>query len=69
MDEKLYLFGKEVLIDGKETTMKECVDRMVEDCRIIMFALNSTPEYWDIAETVKNDLFNVLSKAYWTMWW
>ena len=69
MDEKLYLFGKEVLIDGKETTVKECVDRMVDDCKLIVLALSGIPENWVVAETAKNDLFKVLSQAYWTMWW
>ena len=69
MTEKLYMFGKEVLIDGKEVTMRECVDRMVEDCKLIILALSSVSENWAVAETAKNDLFNVLSKVYWTMWW
>ena len=69
MNEKLYMFGEEVLVDGKEVTMRECVGRMVEDCKIIIFALNSIPEDWLIAETAKNDLFKVLSKVYWAMWW
>lgn len=69
MTEKLYMFGKEVLIDGKDVTMQECVDRMVEDCKLIVLALNSIPEDWVVAETAKNDLFKVLSKVYWAMWW
>ena len=69
MTEKLYMFGKEVLIDGKEITMQECVDRMVEDCKLIILALNGVPEDWAVAETAKNDLFKVLSKVFWAMWW
>jgi len=69
MTEKLYMFGKEVLIDGKEVTLKEAVDRMVEDCKLVLLALDSVEEDYDLAETAKNDLFNVLSKVYWAMWW
>ena len=70
MTDKLYMFGEAVLIDGKETTLLECVDRMVEDCRVIISSLYITAdEYWDVADAAKNDLFKVLSKVYWAMWW
>ena len=69
MGEQLYMFGKEVLVDGERVTMRKCVDRMVEDCKIIIFALSRISEDWLIAETAKNDLFKVLSKVYWAMWW
>ena len=70
MTDKLYMFGKEVLIDGQEVTMKECVDRMVEDCKLIVDSLyEDVEENWVIAETAKNDLFRVLSKVFWAMWW
>ena len=69
MTDKLYMFGTEVLIDDKETTLKECVDRMVKDCKIILLALDGIAENYAVAEVAKNDLFKVLSKAYWAMWW
>lgn len=69
MTDKLYMFGEVVLIDGKEVTMLECVDRMVEDCKLIISALEQIEEDWVVAEAAKNDLFKVLSKAYWAMWW
>lgn len=69
MTDKLYMFGKEVLIDEKEVTLKECIDRMVEDCKLILLALHSVEEDYAVAEAAKNDLFKVLSKVYWAMWW
>ena len=69
MGEKLYLFGKEVLIDGRVVTMQECVDRMVEDCKLIILAIKRLPEDWTVAEAAKDDLFKVLSKVFWAMWW
>lgn len=65
----MYIFGKEVIIDGKHVTQQECIDRMVEDCKIILLELDKIEENWDAAEAAKNDLFNVLSKVYWAMWW
>lgn len=70
MTDKLYMFGKEVLIDGKEVTMLECIDRMVEDCKLIVAALyENVEEDYTTADTAKDDLFKVLSKVYWAMWW
>lgn len=70
MTDKLYMFGEEVLIDGKETTLQACIDRMVEDCKLIIAALyEKVEEDWVVAEAAKNDLFKVLSKVYWAMWW
>lgn len=54
-------------IDGAELTQLQCIDRMVEDCKII---LTSDDFYeYDKMEAAKNDLFMVLSKVYWAMWW
>ena len=54
-------------INGEELTQIQCIDRMVEDCKIIL-----TSDDWnefDKMEAAKNDLFDILSKVYWAMWW
>lgn len=57
-------------IDGDELTQRQCIDRMVEDCKTIVDALESDEgEDFDTANTAKDDLFKVLSKVYWAMWW
>lgn len=68
--EPLYLFGEKVLIDNNEVNLRQCIDIMVDDCKLIMSALyESVEENWTVAEAAKNDLFKVLSKVYWAMWW
>lgn len=56
-------------IDGAELTQRQCIDRMVEDCKTIMTELNADEEDFEAADAVKDDLFKVLSKVYWAMWW
>lgn len=56
-------------IDGEELTQRQCIDRMVEDCAVILKS-----DFWGFddqekMEAAKNDLFKVLSKVYWAMWW
>lgn len=67
MGEPLYTDCGKVLIDGKETTQLQCIDRMVEDCKIIL----TSDDFYehDKMGAAKNDLFMVLSKVYWAMWW
>ena len=67
MEVPLYLYGEKILIDGQETTQRQCIDRMVEDCKIVLTA-DDFYEY-DKMEAAKNDLFMVISKVYWAMWW
>ena len=78
MDQTLYLFGEKVLIDGKEVTQRQCIDRMVEDCKTILLYDHSAEfDDWkeeqnyamNVIDPVKNDLFMVLSKVYWALWW
>lgn len=54
-------------IDGEELTQLQCIDRMIEDCKIILISDDFTE--FDKMEAAKNDLFMVLSKVYWAMWW
>lgn len=77
LDQPLYMWGEKVLVDGEETTQRKCIDRMVEDCKAIL--LHDECEFTDykeenkhfmsVVEPAKNDLFMVLSKVYWAMWW
>ena len=73
MDDTLYMYGEKVLIDGQETTQRRCIDRMVEDCKIILLTnecdFKTWMDYMNVIEPAKNDLFMVLSKVYWAMWW
>lgn len=54
-------------IDGEELTQLQCIDRMIEDCKIILTSDDFTE--FDKMDAAKNDLFMVLSKVYWAMWW
>ena len=54
-------------IDGEEFTQRQCIDRMVEDCKVLL--LKDAYDDYDEMDAAKNDLFKVLSKVYWAMWW
>ena len=60
-------------IDGEELTQRQCIDRMVEDCKIILLydEVGDDMEFtgWKKTDAAKDDLFKVLSKVYWSMWW
>lgn len=66
------------IINGDELTQKQCIDRMVEDCKIVLL-YNGGANFDDFKEEekyfkdvicpAKDDLFMVLSKVYWSMWW
>ena len=77
-EQPLAMWGEKVLIDGEETTQLKCIDRMVEDCKTILLYgegigfdnYKEEEEYFkSVVEPAKNDLFMVLSKVYWAMWW
>jgi len=76
-EQPLYMWGDKVLLDGRETTQLECINRMVEDCKIILLhnddmfhTFEETKKHFmSVVEPAKNDLFMVLSKVYWAMWW
>lgn len=77
-DQTLYMWGEKVLIDGEEVTQRQCIDRMVEDCKIILLYNGGTNfDDWkeeekyvaDVVDPAKNDLFMIFSKIYWAMWW
>lgn len=54
-------------IDDKELNQMQCINRMVEDCKAIL-TLDEFKEF-DKIDAAKDDLFKVLSKVYWAMWW
>lgn len=74
-------------IDNETLTQRQCIDRMVEDCKTILLADEFTDKEYDEmfkdskklmsmhqerekqADVAKDDLFKVLSKVYWAMWW
>lgn len=65
------------IINDDELTQEQCIDRMVKDCRIILLYNDNMfddfkkgDEYIkNVVEPAKNDLFKILSKVYWAMWW
>lgn len=58
-------------IDGRNLSQIECIDRMVEDCKIILLGDKwfSDEDEWNKINAAKDDLFKVLSKVFWVMWW
>ena len=65
-------------IDGETLTQIQCIDRMIEDCKVILlFNGGSDFDDWkeenkyfeDVVDPAKDDLLKVLSKVYWAMWW
>lgn len=63
LDYKERLFN----VDGKELTHRQCIDRMVEDCKCIL--LDDTGYDFETINAYKDDLFKVLSQCFWAMWW
>lgn len=54
-------------IDGEELTQMQCIHRMVDDCMIFLQG-DEFVEY-EYMNAAKDDLFKVLSKVFWLMWW
>lgn len=54
-------------IDGEELTQMQCINRMADDCAVIL--KSDEYEEFEKMDTAKNDLFKVLSKVFWAMWW
>lgn len=50
-------------INGEELNEKECIFRMIEDCKIIL----DTSEYENFAE--RNAAKNVLKECIWSLWY
>ena len=54
-------------IDGERLTQLQCIDRMVEDCKVALLSDDFTER--DQMDTAMRDLFKVLAEVYWCMWW
>lgn len=54
-------------VDGEKLTQLQCVNRMVEDCKIIL--LGDDFEEHEKMDAAMRDLFKVFSEVYWAMWW
>ena len=54
-------------IDGGELTQMQCIHRMVDDCAVII--KSDEFEEMEKIDAAKDDLFKVLSKVFWAMWW
>lgn len=54
-------------IDGEELSQARCIDRMIDDCTVIL----TSDEFKEAKkmDAAKDDLFKVLSKVFWAMWW
>lgn len=59
-------------VDGEQLTQLQCIDRMVKDCKTILLYKDWEDEgdkEWPKIDAAKDDLFKVLGKVYWAMWW
>ena len=54
-------------IDGEELTQMQCIDRMIDDCAVIL--KSDSFKEMDKMDAAKDDLFKVLSTVFWAMWW
>ena len=56
-------------VEGEHLTRLQCIDRMVESCKIIM--LEDASQSRDLAKmtAAKDDLFKVLPKVFWRLGW
>lgn len=57
-------------VGGEALTQLQCIDRMVEDCKIILDAdIVLNDDEFDKINKVKDDLFDIFKKVFWAMWW
>lgn len=56
-------------IDNETLTQSQCIERMIEDCKVILLNDKAFDSEFDKVDAAKDDLFKVLSKVYWAMWW
>ena len=54
-------------IDGEKLTQMQCIDRMVEDCKVAL--LSDEFDEQEKMDAAMRDLFKVLSEVFWCMWW
>lgn len=59
-------------IDGETLTQMECIHRMAGDCKVILENyedFTTDNEKFGLMDNAMKDLFKVLSKVFWAMWW
>ena len=63
-------------INGDILTERECINRMLNDIRVILsvndsnyISVEDCEEKDKIMTEKKNDLFDVLKECFWTLWW
>ena len=56
-------------IDGEELTQRQCIQRMVDDCKVIMLGNIWDDESFNQMGIAKYDLFKILGEVFWAMWW
>ena len=56
-------------VDGEQLTRLQCIDRMVESCKIIMLEDESQSRDLAKMDAAKDDLFKVLPKVFWRLAW
>ena len=57
-------------IGGETLTQRQCIDRMVEDCKIILETDTILmDDEFDRIDAIKDDLFDIFKKVFWAMWW
>ena len=54
-------------VDGEKLTQIQCIDRMIEDCKVIL--LGDDFDEHEKMDAAMRDLFKVFSEVYWAMWW
>lgn len=54
-------------VDGEQLTQLQCINRMVEDCKIIL--LGDEFDDHEKMDAAMRDLFKIFSEVYWAMWW
>lgn len=54
-------------VDDEKLTQLQCINRMVDDCKIIL--LGDAFDDHDKMDAAMHDLFKVFSEVYWSMWW
>ena len=56
-------------IDGVKLTQKECIERMIKDCEIMIIKNDWLEEDVKEMNAAREDLFKIFNKVYWAMWW
>ena len=55
-------------VDGQQYTLGQCLDRMAEDCAYILKGSKAEMSRKQIQKYV-DDLFDILSKVFFALWW